>query len=293
MHTFRTVAAMQSHADDVRRSEQTHALVPTMGALHDGHLALVREALDRADHVTVSIFVNPTQFGPDEDYDEYPRELDADREKLAALGVDTVFAPPAEEMYPHADDDNLRGPVTWVEVERLTDHLCGAYREGHFRGVTTVVTKLFHACKPDVAVFGTKDAQQLVVLRRMTEDLLFDVDVVGVPTIREDDGLAESSRNQYLSDREREQATVLYDAVQAAEALVEDGEQEAQAIVDAMRNALAQAPDGEVEYAEVVNARTLQPIDTLTPGQVVLAAVAVYFGDTRLIDNTFVEVPSG
>jgi len=291
MQTFRTVAAMQSHADAVRRNQQTHALVPTMGALHDGHLALVHEALDRADHVTVSIFVNPTQFGPDEDYDAYPRELDADRETLNALGVDAVFAPTTDEMYPHAGDDAFGEPVTWVKVERLTDHLCGAYREGHFRGVTTVVTKLFHACKPDVAVFGTKDAQQLVVLRRMVDDLLFDIDIVGVPTVRDDDGLAASSRNQYLRDRERAQATVLHEAVTAAEALVRDGEQEAQAIVDAMRDALAQAPDGEVEYAEIVDAHTLQPIDSLTPGQEVLAAVAVYFGDTRLIDNTFVEVP--
>jgi len=292
MQTFRTVAAMQAHADAVRRDEQTHALVPTMGALHKGHLALVREALDRADHVTVSIFVNPTQFGPDEDFDAYPREAEADRDKLDALGVDAVFAPTTDEMYPHAADDAFDGPVTWVEVERLTDHLCGAYRDGHFRGVTTVVAKLFHACKPDVAVFGTKDAQQLVVLRRMTEDLLFDIDIVGVPTVREDNGLAASSRNQYLSDPQREQSAVLFDAVKTAEARVKDGEQEAQAIVDAMRDALARAPDGEVEYAEVVDAHTLQPLDILRPGQDVLAAVAVYFGDTRLIDNTFVEVPS-
>lgn len=291
MQTLRTVDAMQTHADDIRRRGETHALVPTMGALHDGHLALVDEALARADHVTVSIFVNPTQFGPDEDYDDYPRTLDADRQKLDTRGVDTVFAPTVDQMYPHADDDAFADPVTWVEVERLTDHLCGAYRAGHFRGVTTVVAKLFNACKPDVAVFGTKDAQQLVVLRRMAADLLFDVEIVGVPTVREPDGLAASSRNQYLNDRERAQSTVLHDAVHAAEHCVQDGEQEAQAIVDAIRNALSQASDGDVEYVEVVDARSLQPIDRLRPGQEVLAAVAVYFGDTRLIDNVFVTVP--
>ena len=291
MQIFRSVDAMQAHADDVRRSRATHALVPTMGALHEGHLGLVDEALDRADHVTVSIFVNPTQFGPDEDYDAYPRGLEADCEKLDARGVDAVFAPTVGQMYPHAGDDAFADPVTWVEVERLTDHLCGAYRDGHFRGVTTVVAKLFNACKPNLSVFGTKDAQQLVVLRRMTADLLFDVEIVGVPTVRKSDGLAASSRNQYLSDRERMQSTVLHDAVQTAERLVQNGEQEAQAIVDAMRNALAQAPDGDVEYAEVVDAHSLQPIDTLIPGQAVLVAVAVYFGDTRLIDNVFAEVP--
>ena len=290
METIRTVAAMHALADAKRQAGQTLALVPTMGALHDGHLALVERALDRAEHVTVSIFVNPTQFGPDEDYDAYPRTLQADRDQLASMGVDAVFAPPVEEMYPHASGD-LPGPVTWVEVERLTDHLCGAHRKGHFRGVTTVVTKLFHACKPHLAVFGTKDAQQLVVLRRMADDLLLDVDIVGVPTVRAKDGLAESSRNAYLSDAEGAQATVLSEAVSVAQTRIQDGEQEADAVVGAMRKALARAPDADVQYVEVVDAQTLQPLDVLSPGTEVLAAVAVYFGDTRLIDNAFIRVP--
>jgi pantoate--beta-alanine ligase len=291
MELIRTVDAMQDHADAARAEGYRLALVPTLGALHEGHLALVRRALETADHVTVSVFVNPTQFGPDEDYDEYPRDLEGDREKLEALGVDAMFAPSVEEMYPYANDEALPGPLAWVAVNKLDEHLCGAYRDGHFRGVTTVVTKLFHACKPDVGVFGRKDAQQFVILKRLVEDLLFDIEIVGVPTVREPDGLAQSSRNAYLDPEEREQATVLYEAVTAAETAIEEGEQQAQAVVDAMDAALAEAPDADVQYASVVDAHTLQPVDHLAPGQTVLAAVAVFFGETRLIDNAFVEVP--
>ncbi len=291
MELLRTVDAMQDHADAARAEGQTLALVPTLGALHEAHLALVRRAIEAADHVTVSVFVNPTQFGPDEDYDEYPRDLGGDQEKLEALDVDALFAPSTEEMYPYVNDPALPGPLAWVEVERLDEHLCGAYREGHFRGVTTVVTKLFHACKPDVAVFGKKDAQQYVILQRLVEDLLLDVEIVGVPTVRESDGLAVSSRNAYLSEREREQAPVLHEAVTAARDAIEGGEQDPEAVVGAMDEALAQAPDGEVEYAEVVDGNTLQPVEHLVPGQETLVAVAVYFGDTRLIDNDFVQVP--
>jgi pantoate--beta-alanine ligase len=291
MERIRTVDAMRAHADAARADGQSLALVPTLGALHDGHLALVRTALEAADHVTVSVFVNPTQFGPGEDYDAYPRDLEGDREKLEALGVDALFAPSVEEMYPYVDDAALPGPLAWVSVDRLDEHLCGAHREGHFRGVTTVVTKLFNACKPDIGVFGTKDAQQYVILQRMVEDLLFDIEIVGVPTVREPDGLARSSRNDYLDPNERKQATVLYEAVTAAEEAIERGEQEAQSVVRAMENALAAAPDADVQYAEVVDAHTLQPVEHLAPGQEILAAVAVFFGDTRLIDNTFVHVP--
>lgn len=287
-----SVDEMQAHADRARASERTLALVPTLGALHEGHLALVRRALNEADHVTVSVFVNPTQFGPDEDYDEYPRDLEGDQEKLEALGVDALFAPTVEEMYPYANDEALPGPLAWVEVDHLDEHLCGAYREGHFRGVTTVVTKLFHACKPDVAVFGRKDAQQFVIIKHLVEDLLFDIDIVGVPTVREPDGLAQSSRNAYLDEAEREQATVLYEAVTAAKTAIEGGEQDPEAVVRAMDNELAAAPDAEIEYAEVVDAHTLQPVEHLVADEKVLAAVAVYFGDTRLIDNAFVRVPA-
>ena len=287
MSVIRTVNAMQTEAEAARRGERRLALVPTMGALHDGHRALVRRAKREADHVTVSIFVNPTQFGPGEDLDAYPRDLDGDLEKLDALGgVDAVFAPSSEEMYP------LGAPRTWVAVEGLTDTLNGRYREGHFRGVTTVVTKLFNACRPHVGVFGEKDAQQLVVLRRMAEELRVGVEVVGVPTQREADGLACSSRNAYLTDEERAQAPVLSEAVAAARTMIAAAteEQPAEMVVRRMRNILRGASRAETQYVAVVDARDLQPVETLRPGDDVLAATAVFFGDTRLIDNAFVTV---
>jgi pantoate--beta-alanine ligase len=290
MNLTHTVDAMQAEAERARCDGRRLALVPTMGALHDGHRALVRRAKREADHVTVSIFVNPTQFAPDEDLDAYPRNLDGDLETLDALGgVDAVFAPSVEDMYP------LGAPTAWVEVEGLTDMLNGRYREGHFRGVTTVVTKLFNACRPHVGVFGEKDAQQLVILRRMAEELCFGVEVVGVPTQREADGLACSSRNAYLTDEERAQAPVLSEAVAEARALIAGAteEQPAEAVVRRMRNILDGAPLAEPQYVAVVDARSLQPVETLRPGDDVLAAMAVFFGDTRLIDNAFVTAGSG
>ncbi len=294
MRQIETVDAMQAYADARRADGQRIALVPTMGALHDGHLALVRTALEHADRVVVSVFVNPTQFGPDEDYDAYPRELDADRAKLTELDVDVLFAPAVRELYPAdtLDEKGTPGTLTWVDVKRLDEHLCGRYREGHFRGVTTVVTKLFHACKPHVAVFGQKDAQQFVIIQRMVQDLLFDIDIIGVPIVREPDGLAQSSRNAYLSASEREQATVLYAAVEAARTRIQEGEQQISALVEAMQNELEPASDARVQYAQVVDATTLQPIERIQPGQHVLAAVAVFFDDTRLIDNAFVHAPA-
>jgi pantoate--beta-alanine ligase len=290
MNLTHTVDAMQAEAERARCDGRRLALVPTMGALHDGHRALVRRAKREADHVTVSIFVNPTQFAPDEDLDTYPRNLDGDLETLDALGgVDAVFAPSVEDMYP------LGAPTAWVEVEGLTDMLNGRYREGHFRGVTTVVTKLFNACRPHVGVFGEKDAQQLVILRRMAEELCFGIEVVGVPTQREADGLACSSRNAYLTDEERAQAPVLSEAVAEARALIAGAteEQPAEAVVRRMRNILDGAPLAEPQYVAVVDARSLQPVETLRPGDDVLAAMAVFFGDTRLIDNAFVTAGSG
>ena len=288
---IRTVDDMHAYADRQRMEGRRIALVPTMGALHDGHLELVRTAHEHADRVVVSVFVNPTQFGPDEDYDAYPRDLEADRAQLDELDVDALFAPTVNEMYPNGAFPDRR-TLTWVDVELLDQHLCGKYREGHFRGVTTVVTKLFHSCKPDVAVFGRKDAQQFVILRRMVKDLLMDIELVGVPIVREADGLARSSRNAYLSDEERTQAAVLYEAVTTAQRQIQEGEQRVSALVEAMRDTLAAAPDARVQYAEVVDAETLQPIEHIAPEQEVLAAVAVFFGDTRLIDNAFVRAPA-
>jgi pantoate--beta-alanine ligase len=280
MERIHTVAAMQAHADAARAAGRRLALVPTMGALHEGHLALVEEARRRADHVTVSIFVNPTQFGPGEDFQQYPRTLEADVAALGGLGaVDVVFAPDAAGVYPFG-----LPPFTTVRVRDLDRHLCGAFRPGHFEGVTTVVAKLFLACRPHVAVFGEKDAQQLAVLRRMAAELGFGVAVVGHPIVREPDGLALSSRNRYLTAEERRQAVVLSEAVAAAHAAAEAGERRAPALVDAMRRAVARAPLAQLQYAEVVDAETLQPVEALVTGRY-LAALAVFFGGTRLIDN--------
>ncbi|HLT47192.1 MAG TPA: pantoate--beta-alanine ligase [Rubricoccaceae bacterium] len=285
MERVHAVAAMQARADAARAAGRRLALVPTMGALHEGHLALVEEAKRRADHVTVSVFVNPTQFAPGEDYARYPRTLDADVAALeAAGGVDVVFAPDAAAMYPFG-----LPPFTTVRVRDLDRHLCGAFRPGHFEGVTTVVAKLFLACRPHVAVFGEKDAQQLAIVRRMTAELGFGVEVVGHPIVREADGLALSSRNRYLSDEERRQAVVLSEAVAAARAAAEAGERRAPALVDAMRRAVARAPLARLQYAEVVDAETLQPVEALVPGRY-LAALAVFFGSTRLIDNVTIAI---
>ena len=288
MELIRTVAAMQAWADDRRRAGKTLALIPTMGALHDGHLALVEAAKAHGDHLTVSLFVNPTQFAPGEDFERYPRTLEKDREALEGVGgVDVLFAPSVEEMYPGGQAQQR----IWVDVEQLDAHLCGRYRPGHFKGVVTVVSKLFLCCKPHAAVFGLKDAQQYLILRRLSRDLLFGVEVIGVPTVREPDGLALSSRNVYLSPDERAQAVVVSQAVAVARQRIEEGEQQVQGVVETMLRVIAQAPAAQVQYAEVVSTETLQPIAQIEPGQDVLAAVAVFFGKTRLIDNAFVRAP--
>lgn len=291
MTTLTDVASMHQWADAQHRDGASVALVPTMGALHEGHLALVDEAKRQADAVVTSIFVNPTQFAPDEDYDAYPRTLDSDREVLTERDVDAVFAPTVEAMYPLGASTTSE-PYISVDVHTLNDHLCGAHRPGHFEGVVTVVTKLLNACKPDVAVFGQKDAQQLVILKHLAQSLLFDVDIVGVPTVREDDGLACSSRNAYLSDDERAEAPQVYAAIQAGKRAIRSGEQHTQAVVRAMQKPLDQAEHARIQYASVVDASSLQPVTHLHPGDDVLIAIAVFFGDTRLIDNAFVQVPS-
>ncbi|NNF57888.1 MAG: pantoate--beta-alanine ligase [Rhodothermaceae bacterium] len=285
MELLHTVEGMQAHADAARAASQRLALVPTMGALHEGHLALVEAARQRADHVTVSIFVNPTQFAPGEDYAQYPRTLDSDLAALeSAGGVDAVFAPTPEAMYPFG-----LPPFTTVHVRDLNRYLCGAFREGHFEGVTTVVTKLFLACRPHVAIFGEKDAQQLAILRRMTAELGFGIEVIGHPIVREADGLALSSRNRYLSAEERQQAVVVSKALAEVHEAVAGGERDPRALVDAMRHTVATAPLAELQYAEVVDTELLQPVETLTSGRY-LAALAVFFGATRLIDNTTLDL---
>jgi pantoate--beta-alanine ligase len=251
-------------------------LVPTMGYLHDGHLSLVRRARAECASVVVSIFVNPTQFGPSEDLDAYPRDTERDLRLLEAAEVDLLWTPPAEEMYPEAFQ-------TWVTVEKLTRGLEGRHRPGHFRGVATVVTKLFNAVQPDRAYFGQKDAQQAIVVRRMVRDLAFPVQVVVCPTVREPDGLAMSSRNSYLSPEERKAATVLYRALLAAMEAYEAGQRDAQALRVRMEEVLASEPLARPQYVSVADPETLDELSG--PVRRALCSMAVFVGTTRLIDN--------
>jgi pantoate--beta-alanine ligase len=255
-------------------------LVPTMGSLHEGHLSLVRRARAENDLVVMSLFVNPHQFGPGEDLDRYPRDRDRDLRLAGEVGVDAVFSPLYSEMYDP-------GYCTWVDVEGLADRLCGADRPGHFRGVATVVTKLFGLCRPEHAYFGQKDAQQALIIRRMAADLDLGVDVVVCPIVREPDGLAMSSRNVYLTPAERAQAPMLYRALREAEADIRAGGRDAGEVRAAVLAVLTEAPLGRVDYVQVVAVDDLQPVDVIV-GEV-MVAVAVRFGASRLIDNVMVK----
>jgi pantoate--beta-alanine ligase len=277
MQVLSTVHEMCAACRAVRKSGQSLALVPTMGALHAGHIALVRAARKECDVVAASIFVNPTQFGPNEDFSKYPRTFEKDCALLKAEGVALVFAPQPEEMYP-------KGASTFVEVEGVGDRLDGRSRPGHFRGVATVVAKLFHIVGPDKAFFGQKDAAQVAVLRSMVRDLNFPLDLVVCPTVREPDGLALSSRNRYLSAEERTRALVLSRALNVIAATYRAGQKDVARLLEAGRSVLASEPDVRIDYLEIVNADTLLPLKEAVPGT--LVAVAAYLGATRLIDNT-------
>lgn len=255
-------------------------LVPTMGYLHEGHLSLVRRARQDCDHVVVSIFVNPAQFGPREDLSKYPRDLDRDLSLLEPLGVDLVWMPTDEIMYP----PNYQ---TWVDVETITRHLEGAMRPGHFRGVTTVVAKLFNAVQPHKAYFGQKDAQQAAVIRQMTRDLSYPIEIVVCPILREPDGLAMSSRNVYLDPEQRKAATVLSRALRAAQESYEAGERDAETLRGKMKEVLAREPLANVQYVSCADYDTLEELDTAT-GKALLS-MAVFVGKTRLIDNVILE----
>src|SRR5262245_46074865 len=268
--------AMQRWSDAARARGERVALVPTMGALHAGHLELVDEARRRCERVVVSIFVNPMQFNQREDFEKYPRTLDEDARMLEDAHVDALYAPAPGAMYPE-------GFQSHVDVERLTAPLCGAARPGHFRGVTTVVAKLFHAVRPHVAVFGEKDFQQLAVIRRMTADLDFGIEIVGVPTVREDDGLALSSRNRLLSPAEREAARCVPRALDAAAEAVGGGEERAEDVVAAARAVIASEPRARLEYAEARDPDSLETVEVVTGPT--LVALAVWVGSVRLIDN--------
>ena len=276
MRKLETISELRVHLDKIRRAGQRVALVPTMGAIHEGHRSLMRAARADCDEVVVTIFVNPTQFGPGEDHEQYPRPMDRDFSACRQERVDTVFVPSVSEVYPAGD-------VTTVSVARLTDVLCGPTRPGHFDGVTTVVAKLLNIVAPDSAYFGQKDAQQAVVIRRMVRDLNLDVEIVTAPTVREADGLALSSRNAHLSPEERRDARVLFRSLESARERLRTGERETSKIIEAMKAEIEAKPAARIDYAAIVDAKTLEPV-THVEGQV-LVALAVWIGNTRLIDN--------
>ncbi|WP_306533465.1 pantoate--beta-alanine ligase [Geobacter sp.] len=276
MRIIETVVEMQAFSREARKNGKTIALVPTMGYLHEGHASLMVEGKKRADILVASIFVNPTQFGPTEDFDAYPRDLERDRNVAVAAGVDVIFAPKASDMYP-------RGFQTFVAVEELTRHLCGASRPGHFRGVTTVVAKLLNIVMPHVALFGKKDFQQLAVIRRMAGDMNMDVEIVGMPIVREADGLAMSSRNAYLGPEERKSALCLSRALATARALFRDGECRVATLREKVLRIIGEVPGATIDYADFRDSETLEAIETAN-GQT-LIALAVTIGTTRLIDN--------
>jgi pantoate--beta-alanine ligase len=279
MQILRTVAELRQWSRHQRATSQTIGLVPTMGALHAGHASLIRAAASSCTRVAVSIFVNPTQFAPNEDYARYPRTFDADCVLAEAEGADIIFAPTVEELYPP-------GASTFVEVQGLSGCLDGKSRPGHFRGVATVVAKLLIAAEPDRAYFGQKDAAQVAVLRRMVADLRLATEIVVCPIVRELDGLALSSRNLYLTPAERTQALTLSRAIRQVEALAVSGERRATKLIEAARQTIATEPAVRIDYIELVDWATLDPVDIALPGT--LFAVAAYVGATRLIDNTVI-----
>ncbi|MBN1350753.1 pantoate--beta-alanine ligase [candidate division KSB1 bacterium] len=281
MKIIETIDKMQTEAEKIRLSGRRIGLVPTMGFLHEGHLSLIRNARESSDTVITSIFVNPTQFGPGEDYEDYPRDPERDIRMAEAAGSDIIFHPSAKEMYPE-------GYQTFVTVEKLTKVLCGLSRPQHFRGVTTVVIKLFNATKPHLAIFGQKDAQQALVIRRMVNDLNLDIEIKISPIIREPDGLAMSSRNTYLDATQRKNATVLYRSLILARQLIESGERSARRISDELVKIIAQTDGAEIDYVSMVDTAKLEPVQTLS-GEILIAE-AVRFGKTRLIDNIILTV---
>lgn len=277
MKVIDSILQMTQFSEVIRKNDQSIAFVPTMGFLHDGHLALMKKALECADHLVVSIFVNPAQFGPNEDFSTYPRALEQDLEKCRKIGASAVFTPTGDQMYPP-------GFETYVSLDQLPLHLCGLSRPGFFKGVATVVTKLFNIVRPHVAVFGEKDFQQLTVIRRLVTDLNLDVDIVGVPIVREPDGLAMSSRNKYLSTTQRPHALLLSQSLEAAEKMVKQGETDAGRIRAQANDILAAGPeDMRVDYLSLSDPDTLEEVAEIQ-GKT-LMALAVWLGKTRLIDN--------
>lgn len=274
MIVLNTIKEVRDCLKDYRRQGKSIGLVPTMGYLHEGHGSLIQRCRQENDVVVVSVFVNPTQFGPNEDLEAYPRDFQRDSQLCEELGCDIIFHPEPSEMY--------KNPYTYVNIETLSDHLCGQTRPIHFKGVCTVVSKLFHIVQPDRAYFGEKDAQQLAIIKKMVIDLDFDIEIVGCPIIREEDGLAKSSRNVYLNKEERQAALCLYHSIQKGKELIHK-DMKANDLIDEMKKIIHSEPLARIDYVSVVDALTLQDVEVID--QDVLVAMAVYIGKTRLIDN--------
>jgi pantoate--beta-alanine ligase len=280
MRIVHTISEVRQSVLGIKKAGTCVGLVPTMGALHAGHGSLIEAAVKECDFVVVSIFINPTQFALGEDLDKYPRSLDEDATYCEKLGADLIFAPSADEMYPQEQ-------LTWVEVEKLTEDLCGANRLGHFKGVTTVCAKLFNSAQPDIAYFGQKDAQQTAVIRRMVRDLNLPLRIHSCPIVREADGLAMSSRNRYLSTEERKRALCLYMALTACREQIAAGQRDQNTLIDAMK-AIIEQDQGQIDYICIVDAETLEPLSRIE--EKALIALAVYIGRTRLIDNFMIDL---
>lgn len=279
MHNLKiahTITEVRHCVKEWKRQGLSIGLVPTMGYLHEGHKSLIDKAVRENDKVVVSIFVNPIQFGPNEDLATYPRDMDRDSKVCKEAGANLVFNPDPKEMY-------FEDAATYVNVENLTEELCGAKRPGHFTGVCTVVSKLFNIVTPDKAYFGEKDAQQLAIIKRMVRDLNFDIKIVGCPIIREEDGLAKSSRNTYLSSKEREEALCLNKSLKKAKELLEKGETVSSKIKEAIEEEISKVPSSKIDYIEIVDSLSLKPVEKIEKS--ILIALAVYIGKTRLIDN--------
>jgi len=280
MEIAKTIESIRNRIREARKSGKKIGFVPTMGALHSGHVSLIEAASKECDFIVVSIFVNPTQFAPGEDFQKYPRPIDKDLKMCEEKDVDVVFIPEPDELYP---DKSL----TWVNVEKLTEPLCGRYRPGHFRGVTTVCAKLFNIVLPDIAYFGQKDAQQAIVIKKMVADLNMPLEIAVCPTVREPNGLAVSSRNDYLSKQQRRDASVIYKSLQKSQELIKSDVTDIKTIISEMRKVLSRIPSLELQYIEILDAESLKQIDRVR-GKV-LIAVAAKLGPARLIDNIIVD----
>lgn len=280
MKIIKSCTEIQNFCNSARCEGMTIGFVPTMGFLHEGHLSLMRMSRAENDLSIISIFVNPTQFGPSEDYETYPRDLERDSKMAESVGVDVIFTPEVKDMYPN-------GYSTFVNVEGLTNKMCGISRPTHFRGVTTVVSKLFNLVRPNRAYFGQKDAQQAIVIKRMTEDLNFDIQIIVMPIVREQDGLAMSSRNKYLNAEERQAALVLSQSLFLAQRLIGQGRNDAKEIYNLIKNKISSEPLAKIDYIAIVNANNLEEVDKIEKNT--LIALAVFIGKTRLIDNIIIE----